>query len=59
LFASSSAHPGYVGIRASVLDDPASYSPEANVWVRSAQPWAYPVADLPTFETSRRDSTGK
>jgi hypothetical protein len=53
LFAWSSARPDYIGIRASVLDDPSAYRPEANVWVKSAQPWGYSVADLPRFETSR------
>lgn len=59
LFASSSAHPEHVGIRASVLDDPAAYEPEANVWVKSAQPWTCMATDLPRFATNRRDSTGK
>lgn len=55
LFASSSSRPDYIGIRASVLDDPGSYRPEANVWVKSAQPWSCLVAELPRFEMSRGD----
>jgi len=39
LFASSSAGPDYIGIRAASLDNPAWFRPEANVWVGSAQPW--------------------
>ena len=55
LFASSSAQPEHIGIRASALDDPASYVPSANVWVKSAQPWDCLEDDLPRFEKSRRD----
>jgi hypothetical protein len=58
LFASSSAHPESVGIRASALDHPSVYKPEANVWVRSSQPWAESVTTLPTFETNRPKSKG-
>jgi hypothetical protein len=53
LFASSSARPGYVRIRAASLDDPAWFKPEANVWVGSAQPWDCIDASLPSFAKNR------
>jgi hypothetical protein len=39
LFAASMAQPGLLGLKASSLDDPSWFSPEADVWVQSAQPW--------------------
>jgi hypothetical protein len=53
LFASSSARPGYIGIRAASLDNPACFRPEANVWVGSAQPWDCIDPNLPAFVKSR------
>ncbi len=53
LFASSSARPAYIGVRAASLDDPAWFRPEANVWVGSAQPWDCMDPGVPSFEKSR------
>ena len=53
LFASSTGHPGYLGVKAASLDDPAWYKPEADVWVASAQSWDYMDAALPKFEKNR------
>ena len=39
LFASTSARPSFVGIRAGSLDDPSWFRPERDVWTASAQPW--------------------
>lgn len=39
LFASSSARPDLVGIRAGSLDDPSWFRPTADVWADCAQPW--------------------
>jgi hypothetical protein len=39
LFASTSARPGFVGIRAGSLDDPSWFRASADVWTASAQPW--------------------
>jgi len=39
LFASTSARPDFVGIRAASLDDPTWFHPTADVWTASAQPW--------------------
>jgi hypothetical protein len=53
LFASSSAAEEFLGIRASSLDDPSWFRPEANVWMRSAQPWDHFDAGIPGFEQNR------
>ena len=48
LFASSSARPDDVGIRAGSLDDPSVFAPARNVWTKSAPPWAVLDPDLPS-----------
>jgi hypothetical protein len=53
LFASSSAAADYLGVRAASLDDPSWFSPEANVWVGSAQPWDHLNPAIPKFEKNR------
>jgi hypothetical protein len=50
LFASSSAAETYLGIRASSLDDPSWFRPEAHVWIGSAQPWDHFDPAIPRFE---------
>jgi len=39
LFASSSARPDMLGIRAGSLDDPGWFRAQRDVWTGSAQPW--------------------
>jgi hypothetical protein len=39
LFASSSAHPDFVGIKAGSLDNPSWFRATVDVWTASAQPW--------------------
>jgi hypothetical protein len=53
LFASSSAGPAYIGIRAASLDDPTWFRPEADVWVSSAQPWDCLNPSIPSFPKNR------
>jgi len=53
LFASSSARLDYIGIRAASLDDPTWFRAEANVWVRSAQPWDCMDPAIPSFAKNR------
>ena len=53
LFASSSARSDFIGIRAGSLDDPSWFTPQAEVWTASAQPWDHLRADLPHFARSR------
>jgi hypothetical protein len=53
LFASSLAGVEFVGIRAASLDNPNWFKPEADVWVRSAQPWDCLDPGIPKFEKNR------
>ena len=53
LFASSSAAPEYLAVRASSLDDPSWFRPEANVWVASAQWWDRLDPNIPRFVRNR------
>jgi hypothetical protein len=53
LFASSSAGPECIGVKAASLDDPSWFKPEANVWVASAQPWDHLDPVVPKFERNR------
>ena len=58
LFASSSASPQYLGVRAASLDDSSWYQPEADVWTGSAQAWDCMDAAIPKFEKSRPRASG-
>lgn len=49
LFASSSARPQFVGIRAGSLDDPGWFRAAVDVWTASAQPWDTLAADTIKF----------
>jgi hypothetical protein len=53
LFASSLARPGFLGVKASSLDDPSWFAPEADVWVASAQPWDAMDPGVPKFDKNR------
>jgi hypothetical protein len=53
LFASSSANPAYVGVKAASLDNPGWFKPEADVWTASAQPWDCMDPDTPKFQRNR------
>jgi hypothetical protein len=53
LFASSSGGAERIGVKASSLDDPSWYEPEANVWLESAQPWHRPDRQVPGFARNR------
>jgi hypothetical protein len=50
LFASSSAKPDRVGVKAASLDDPRWFKPEADVWVGSAQAWDCLDPGIPKYE---------
>ena len=47
LFLRVSARPDLVAIRAGTLDDPSVFRPEADIFVRSAQPWDHMDPALP------------
>jgi hypothetical protein len=51
LFLQVSARPDLVGIRVGTLDDPSWFRPEADIFVKSAQPWDYMNPDLPKYAT--------
>ena len=51
LFIRVSARPDLVGIRAGTLDDPSIFRPEADIFVKSAQPWDHMDPALPKYET--------
>jgi hypothetical protein len=47
LFATFSAMPGLIGIKAGTLDNPASYVPQLDFYVASAAPWDHMSPQLP------------
>jgi len=53
LYASTSARPEFVGIRAASLDDPSWFRPTADVWTSSAQPWDLMDSTVPKFSRGR------
>ena len=44
---------GFVGVKASSLDDPSSFAPEADVRVASARPWDPMEPGVPKFDKNR------
>jgi hypothetical protein len=51
LYVQVSTRPGIVGIRVGTLDDPSSFRADADIFVKSAQPWDYMNPALPKFDT--------
>jgi hypothetical protein len=51
LYVQVSTRPDLVGIRLSSFDDPGWFRPEADIFVRSAQPWDYMDPNLPKIPT--------
>jgi hypothetical protein len=51
LFIRVSSRPDIVGLRVGSLDDPSAFRPEADIFVKSAQPWDHMNPDLPKYET--------
>jgi hypothetical protein len=51
LFIRVLARPDIVGLRVGSLDDPSEFRPEADIFVKSAQPWDHMNPDLPKHET--------
>jgi hypothetical protein len=46
-----STRPDLVGLRVGTLDDPSGFRAEADIFVRSAQPWDYMNPALPKYDT--------
>lgn len=51
LFIQVSTRPDIVGLRVGTLDDPSEFRPEANIFVKSAQPWVHMDPALPKHDT--------
>jgi len=50
LFAKNASHPEFLAVKAGSLDDPRQFRPNANIWIKSAQPWHYLDSALPRFK---------
>jgi hypothetical protein len=46
-----STRPDLVGLRVGTLDDPSEFHPEADIFVKSAQPWDHMNPALPKYDT--------
>jgi hypothetical protein len=51
LYVQVSTRPDIVGIRVGSLDDPSGFRPEADIFIKSAQPWDYMNPALPKYDT--------
>ena len=49
LYVQVSTRPDLVGIRVPSFDDPSWFRPEADIFVKSAQPWDHMNPDLPKY----------
>jgi len=49
LYVQVSTRPDIVGVRVCTFDDPSWFRPEANIFVRSAQPWDHLDPAVPQF----------
>jgi hypothetical protein len=51
LYVQVPTRPDIVGIRVGTLDDPSVFRPDADIFVKSAQPWDHMNPDLPKYPT--------
>ncbi|MBV9860465.1 MAG: GFA family protein [Alphaproteobacteria bacterium] len=51
LYVQVSTRPDLIGLRVGTLDDPSVFRPEADIFVKSAQPWDHMDPALPKFPT--------
>lgn len=51
LYVQVASRPDLVGIRVTSFDDPSWFRPEADIFVKSAQPWDYMNPDTPKYPT--------
>jgi len=51
LYVQVSTRPDIVGIRVGTFDDPSWFRPEADIFVKSAQPWEYLNPNIPKYPT--------
>ncbi|MEM9684491.1 MAG: GFA family protein [Pseudomonadota bacterium] len=50
LYIQVSTRPDIVGVRVCTFDDPSWFRPEANIFVKSAQPWDSMAPEVPAFD---------
>jgi hypothetical protein len=50
LFARNEKNPQYLAVKTGSLDDPSTFEPQANIWIKSAQPWHHLDAALARFK---------
>jgi hypothetical protein len=50
LFARNEKHPEFLPVKVGSLDDPSGFRPQANIWVKSAQPWHDLDPAIPLFD---------
>ena len=50
LYIQVSTRPDIVGVRVCTFDDPSWFRPEANIFVKSAQPWDRLAPEVPAFD---------
>jgi hypothetical protein len=51
LYVQVSTRPDLVGVRVASFDDPSWFRPDADIFVKSAQPWDYMNPDVPKYST--------
>lgn len=51
LYVQVSTRPDLVGLRVCTFDDPSWFRPEANIFVKSAQPWDHLDPAVPVYDT--------
>ena len=51
LYVQVSTRPDIVGVRVCTFDDPSWFRPDANIFVKSAQPWDHRDPAVPAFAT--------
>jgi hypothetical protein len=51
LYVQVATRPDIVGLRVGTLDDPSGFRPEADIFVKSAQPWEHLNPALPKYDT--------
>ena len=58
LYVQVSTRPDMVGIRVASFDDPSFFQPDADIFVKSAQPWDHmdPASEIPTYPVGERTS---
>lgn len=50
LFARNERLPQYLAVKVGSLDDPSIFEPQANIWIKSAQPWHHLDASVSRFK---------